>query len=149
MDNYQWTKHALYKLKYYQLSKQRITRVIRNPERIEEGIVSKTIAVMQPSSTRIKNGKKVWSQEIWAMYQIGNSKSQITNHKQIQSSKNKVQKISLLSSTSSPFGKSLPTGRQGRGEGKLKIISAWRYPGMSPKNNPIPEEILREIKNSV
>jgi hypothetical protein len=27
----------------------------------------------------------------------------------------------------------------------LKIISAWRYPGMSPKKNPIPEEIMREL----
>jgi len=30
---------------------------------------------------------------------------------------------------------------------KLKIISAWRYPGVSPKNNPIPENILEEIEN--
>ncbi len=29
--------------------------------------------------------------------------------------------------------------------GKFKIISAWRYPGVSPKNNPIPEDILQEI----
>ena len=29
----------------------------------------------------------------------------------------------------------------------LKIISAWRYPGMSPKKNPIPEEVLRELSN--
>jgi hypothetical protein len=28
---------------------------------------------------------------------------------------------------------------------RIKIISAWRYPGVSPKNNPIPEDILREI----
>lgn len=124
MDNYQWTQHALYKLKYYQLSKQRITRVIRNPERIEEGIVSKTIAVMQPTSIRIKNGKKVWSQEIWAMYQVGNHKAQITKHKQI-----------------------LKTNYQTAH--KLKIISAWRYPGMSPKNNPIPEEIWNEIRDMI
>ena len=32
---------------------------------------------------------------------------------------------------------------------KIKIISAWRYPGTSPKNNPIPEEILEEIKNII
>ena len=29
---------------------------------------------------------------------------------------------------------------------QLKIISAWRYPGVSPKRNPIPEEILRELE---
>ena len=29
----------------------------------------------------------------------------------------------------------------------LRIISAWRYPGVSPKRNPIPEEILRELED--
>jgi hypothetical protein len=31
--------------------------------------------------------------------------------------------------------------------GQVKIISAWRYPGVSPKKNPIPENILEEIEN--
>jgi len=30
---------------------------------------------------------------------------------------------------------------------KINIISAWRYPGVSPKRNPIPEEILNEIRS--
>lgn len=30
-----------------------------------------------------------------------------------------------------------------------KIISAWRYPGVSPKKNPIPEEILREASEEL
>lgn len=30
---------------------------------------------------------------------------------------------------------------------QIKIISAWRYPGVSPKRNPIPEEILNEVAN--
>ncbi len=28
----------------------------------------------------------------------------------------------------------------------LKIISTWRYPGISPQQNPIPREILEELK---
>ena len=28
----------------------------------------------------------------------------------------------------------------------FKIISAWRYPGISPKRNPIPDEILEELR---
>ena len=32
---------------------------------------------------------------------------------------------------------------------KLKIISAWRYPGKSPAKNPIPAEILAEIKDLI
>lgn len=33
------------------------------------------------------------------------------------------------------------------GTKKIKIITAWRYPGKSPARDPIPVEILREIKN--
>jgi hypothetical protein len=29
---------------------------------------------------------------------------------------------------------------------RRKIISAWRYPGITKKGEPLPEEILREIK---
>jgi hypothetical protein len=29
---------------------------------------------------------------------------------------------------------------------RIKIISTWRYPGQSPAKNPIPQEILDEIK---
>lgn len=29
---------------------------------------------------------------------------------------------------------------------QVKVITAWRYPGKSPARNPIPQEILEEIK---
>ncbi len=32
---------------------------------------------------------------------------------------------------------------------QIKIISTWRYPGKSPERDPIPAEILREIKNII
>ncbi len=32
---------------------------------------------------------------------------------------------------------------------RFKIITAWRYPGKSPEREPIPAEILREIKNLI
>lgn len=127
-EKYFWTQHAAYKLRQYGLSAQRVIRAINNPQRKEEGIVPKTVAVMQPASLRNKNGKKVWSQEIWAMYQTrraGNPKSQILNPKQIQS----AAADKILNSAN----------RQ------IRIISAWRYPGVSPERDPIPEEILREI----
>jgi len=28
----------------------------------------------------------------------------------------------------------------------IKIITVWRYPGLSPKRNPIPLEILKEVE---
>jgi hypothetical protein len=127
-DKYQWTQHAQWKMRQYGLSPQRVIRVIRNPERTETGIVKNTIAVMQPSSTKNKNGKKIWSQEIWAMYQTrraGNHKFETLNSKKILNFKYQI----------------LNT--------KIKIISAWRYPGVSPKKDPIPAEILQEIKSSI
>lgn len=30
---------------------------------------------------------------------------------------------------------------------KIKIITAWRYPGKSPARDPIPAEVLKEIKS--
>ncbi len=33
------------------------------------------------------------------------------------------------------------------GKSKIRIITAWRYPGKSPTRNPVPPEVLREIQN--
>lgn len=67
-QKYIWTKHSLNKLNFYNISKNRIIRIIRYPKRIEEGIVKNTIAVMQIAQT-----KKY--QEIWVMYQIYKNKN--------------------------------------------------------------------------
>ncbi|MDD4901445.1 MAG: hypothetical protein PHS62_05120 [Patescibacteria group bacterium] len=32
-------------------------------------------------------------------------------------------------------------------DGRYKIISAWRYPGVSPKRNYLPAEIMEEVKD--
>lgn len=91
------------KMRHYGLSAQRVKRVIRNPYRTEEGIVERTVAIMQPQSTRRTDGKEMWKNEIWVMYKLSNR--------------------------------------------KIRIISAWRYPGVSPKRDPIPEDILKEIRS--
>ncbi len=101
-DKYQWTKHSLYKMRHYGLSAQRIKRIIRHPERIEEAIVPNMIAVMAQNK----------KQEIWAMYALVNKRA---------ISKQKV----------------------------IKIITAWRYPGKSSARDPIPREILEEIKSII
>ena len=138
-DKYQWTLHSIEKMKYYGLSAQRVLRVIRNPQRVEEGIVEKTIAVMQPTSVRHSRttaGKpaKKWSSEIWTMYQIS------AKGGKVQSSKFKVQNnIENLNTNKLMKLKAK----------KLKIISAWRYPGISPKKDPIPSDILDEIENII
>ncbi len=80
---------------YYGLTPNRVKRIIRAPERTEEGIIEDTVAAMQTAGTKRKT-------EIWTMYR--------------------------------------PHGKQ------IRVITAWRYPGRSPERNPVPEEILREVR---
>ncbi len=117
-----FTRHAEYKMKQYGLSVQRVKTVMRNPKRREEGIAKDTIAVMQPVSTRRKDDKETWSQEIWVMF------VQVKNKKSVKS---KVESQNIENGSS----------------GGIRVISAWRYPGVSPAGNPIPAEILREIED--
>ena len=37
-----------------------------------------------------------------------------------------------------------PSGR--KDSQKIRIITAWRYPGESPERDPVPEEIMQEVK---
>jgi len=30
---------------------------------------------------------------------------------------------------------------------KIKIITAWRYPGKSPERDPVPQEIINEVRS--
>jgi len=103
-----WTNHIKRKMRYYGLGEGRLKRILKTPQRKEEGIAPETIAVMQSAGTKKPT-------EIWLMYQLA------------------------LRSAS----------RQGGLVGKKKkMISAWRYPGVSPKGKeiPIPEDILEELK---
>jgi hypothetical protein len=98
-EKYSWTWHVIEKMKYYRISPSLVKRVIRYPERTEEGIAPETIASMKVAKSKKR-------QEIWVMYR--------------SSKKEKNQKI--------------------------RIITAWRYPGESPERNPVPENILQEVK---
>ena len=100
-----WTSHAQAKMRFYRLSEQRVYRVLNSPKRIEEGIAPNTVAMMQPTTIKTKNGKQIWNQEIWVMVQ--------------------------------------------KSDKKTKFISAWRYPGMTKPGDPLPEEILKEIKSLI
>lgn len=110
-DKYKWTQHVKDKMLYYGISESLVKRIVRFPKRKEEGIAPKTVAVMQPTSSK--------KQEIWVMHQeIG--------HRPISGNQK------------------LETNYQ---QPKMRIISAWRYPGISPvgKKIPIPDEILQEL----
>lgn len=64
MVKFFWTNHAKEKLRYYRLSEKRVLRVLRNPDRKEEGIVEGTIACLQ------RAGTKKHPTEVWLMYVI-------------------------------------------------------------------------------
>ncbi|EKE21266.1 MAG: hypothetical protein ACD_7C00301G0006 [uncultured bacterium] len=140
-DKYYWTRHSIGKMMQYGLSAQRAIRVIRSYQRIELGVAKNTVAVMQPVSVKTdKDGKKKWSQEIWVMYQT--PKASIKNSN-----------LSVATDRLNPLvviDRSNPIAidrlkNQLFSQNQLKIISVWRYPGVSPKNNPIPSEILEEV----
>ena len=97
-----WTKHIEGKMRHYGLSKQRIRRVFKSPDRKEFGIAPDTIAVMQTTGT------KKYPTEIWLMFQ------------DMQFEKAKT----------------------------INMISAWRYPGVSPKGKlpEIPEDAILELE---
>ena len=127
-DKYYWTEHVKMKMRYYGLTAQRITRVIRRPLRIEEGIAGNTIAVVQPQSTkRGKDGQKTWSNEIWVMYQIKDRKPQPQNNKAID-----AKMAQFLASKTQNIK-------------QIRIISAWRYPGKTVPGDSLPDEIKDEI----
>jgi|SRR3989344_844884 len=108
-NKYYWTSHVIRKMAFYGLSSDRVKRVIRNPQRVEDGVAENTIAVMMSGPNKKK------PTEIWTMYQQKNQNAKIKN----------------------------------QNLGKKIIISAWRYPGISPvgKAIPIPQDILEELKN--
>ncbi len=108
-----WTRHSIEKMKQYGLSEQRIRRVLKSPNRVEEGIAENTIAMMQVANPTAKN-----KTEIWVM----------------------IQNFSLRDDSSPSRLDNL----------SRKIISAWRYPGISPKGRvpEIPDEVWDILSNN-
>ena len=68
---YSWTVHSKQKLLQYAMGPNVVKRVIRHPDRKEEGIAPKTIAVMKRRDG--KSSKK----ELWVMYQKVATKKRI------------------------------------------------------------------------
>ena len=57
--------------------------------------------------------------EIWAMYVLQNQNAKIKNQKS-------------------------NTARK-----RIKVITAWRYPGRSPKRDPIPPDVIAEVRKAL
>jgi hypothetical protein len=119
---YVWTKHAQAKMAYYRISPSRVRRIIKSSMRIEEGIAPNTIAFMQPVSYKTRNGVRSWNQEYWVMAVTAKPKR----------IKSKVLRTSVQTAGAS-----------------AKIISAWRYPGMTKNGASLPEKILSEVSEAL
>lgn len=59
-----WTQHSKAKMRQYRFSEKRVLRILRKPDRKEEGIAEGTIAAMQITGT------KKHPTEAWMMYVI-------------------------------------------------------------------------------
>jgi len=121
-STYIWTKHAQAKMAYYRISPSRVRRIIKSPTRIEEGIAPNTVAFMQPVSYKTRNGLRTWNHEYWVM---------AVTDKPV---KVKSKTLRRVVQTSGP---------------KVKIISAWRYPGKTKPGAPLPYEILSEVHEAL
>jgi hypothetical protein len=107
-------------MQYYGLTPSRVLRVIRAPERVEDGVAEGTLAAMQTAGST----RKPW--EVWVMW------------KEEKPSKRQ----SVISDSRIPDFR-LPITP------KRVIITAWRYPGVSPVRErvPIPSDVLAELES--
>ncbi len=119
-----WTDHSNIKMRQYGLSKQKLSGILAKPERREKGIAPGTTAVMKtnPTSLKLRGASKENS-----MLKI--KWKPIRAPGEIWIMYKDVRRASKY------------------GENIRKIISAWRYPGISKPGEeiPIPEEIRREL----
>ncbi|MFA6495344.1 MAG: hypothetical protein WC246_03565 [Candidatus Paceibacterota bacterium] len=148
-SSYLWTAHAQAKMHFYGLSESRVRRVLHSPLRIEEGIAPGTVAALQPTSYKTKEGKRLWGQEIWVMYKITNNKQQtmggaLDGKRETEKSaeKGEEKKDDKARAWIASMRRALT------GERKVKIISAWRYPGVTKPGAPLPQAIADEIEEA-
>lgn len=149
IDKYIWTQHSRMKMRYYRLTESRVKRVIRHPARIEEGVIENAVACMQPAES------KKYS-EIWVMYMLAGGGNMFLRHDSAVSSGDLARGRRDLRpdcNRDEPSKSRLPLSRKhiavSLDRNRIKVITAWRYPGRAPERDPIPPEILREIKKNI
>jgi len=116
-----WTDHSKIKMRQYGLSVSKLLGILRRPERKEQGIVPGTSAVMKTNKVFFKQ-KQITLKDAW------------------QKPKKAPGEIWLMYKD---------VKKQSEGNIR-KIISAWRYPGISKPGEeiPIPDDIRRELENN-
>jgi len=125
-ENLYWTEHVRQKMRQYHLSASRIKRVLRHPVRREVGVAEDTVAGMQLA------GSPKHPYEIWVMWTIKKLKTPFSAKASVGQQKSKLKTRIDLSNK------------------KTVVISAWRYPGVSPVHEPppIPEEVWEVLRKA-
>ena len=120
---YIWTNHVWAKMLFYRLSEGRIKRILRNPERTEKGIASDTIACMQRNDKKRKTFRQTQGKPLRGAR--GREEIWVMWQKITKNEKAKMK------------------------NNKVVIISAWRYPGVSPKGKriEIPDDVLADLRS--
>jgi len=115
-----WTEHSKIKMRQYGLSVSKLLGILRKPERKEKGIAPGTTAVMRTNKV-IKKTKPLFEKDKSKWYNPKRAPGEIW----IMYKDTKIQLVSTR-----------------------KIISAWRYPGISKPGEeiPIPADIRLELE---
>jgi hypothetical protein len=125
-----WTRHIKNKMVFYNLPASALFRILRSPDRTEEGIAPGTIAAMKIvkhniNKTASTSGQRKQAEtEIWIMYKAN---KKITR-------KDVDRGVGKLGTRIVPS--------------RLTMISAWRYPGRTKAGErpAIPEGVLEELE---
>ncbi len=128
-----WTEHSKIKMRQYGLSKQKLLGILYKPERKEQGIVPGTTAVMR-TNKKFGNPAKTL-------------KGILTGQSQSRPKARLVWKLKSAPGEIWLMYKDVKKKEVGNMNNIRKIISAWRYPGISKPGEsiPIPEDIKREL----
>jgi len=113
---------------FYRLSEQRVARVLHSPRRVEEGVAPKTVAMMQPASVRTRT-EAVLSD----VSHRGVERNRRTLSNETSDSKSKPKES---------WSQEIWVMVQDIGK-ERKIVSAWRYPGMTRPKDAAAMDVLR------
>lgn len=126
-----WTQHSIVKMKQYGISKSKVLNLLHKPERTEQGFVPGTMGMMK--TNKLFNN--------------------------ITFKKNLRLDLKVKTKWQPAFAKASACQRKAPGEiwlmykdtvDQRKIISVWRYPGVSKPGEemPLPDDLKIEIMNN-
>ncbi len=113
-----WTLHARAKMGFYKLSQARVRRVLHSPKRVEEGVAPKTVAMMQPAALTGQGFRAARSFHAGTGTGAGNTRKE----------EKWTQEIWVMVQDAGAH---------------RKVISAWRYPGVTKPRSAAAMDVLR------